>query len=44
MARDDESLLVLSTLGGGLTAIDIYTNEIRWTIDDGEIARSQVNV
>lgn len=27
---------MFSTLGGGLTAIDPLTSEIRWTIDDGE--------
>lgn len=36
MARDDEPLLVMSTLGGGLTALDMATNEIKWSIEDGE--------
>lgn len=27
--------MVFSTLGGGLTAIDPITSEIRWTIADG---------
>ena len=35
VARDDETLLVFSTLGGGLTAIDPITSEIRWSIEDG---------
>lgn len=35
MARDDETLLVFSTLGGGLTAVDPITSEVRWSIDDG---------
>lgn len=36
VARDDETLLVFSTLGGGLTAVDPITSEIRWIIDDGK--------
>lgn len=36
VARDGEPLLVLSTLGGGLTALDMATNEIKWSIDDGQ--------
>lgn len=36
VARDDETLLVFSTLGGGLTAIDPITSEVRWKIEDGE--------
>lgn len=35
IARDDVPLLVFSTLGGGLTAVDPITSEIRWSIDDG---------
>lgn len=35
VARDDETLLVFSTLGGGLTAVDPITSEVRWSIDDG---------
>uniref|UniRef100_A0A1I8MIC3 Uncharacterized protein n=1 Tax=Musca domestica TaxID=7370 RepID=A0A1I8MIC3_MUSDO len=35
LARDEETLMVFSTLGGGLTAIDPITSEIRWTIADG---------
>lgn len=34
VARDDETLLVYSTLGGGLTAVDPVTSEIRWQIED----------
>uniref|UniRef100_U5ELH4 non-specific serine/threonine protein kinase n=1 Tax=Corethrella appendiculata TaxID=1370023 RepID=U5ELH4_9DIPT len=34
VAKDEETLLVFSTLGGGLTAIDPLTSEIRWSIDD----------
>ncbi|KAJ6643328.1 Serine/threonine-protein kinase/endoribonuclease ire-1 [Pseudolycoriella hygida] len=34
LARDDETLLVFSTLGGGLTALDPVTSEIRWSIED----------
>ncbi|XP_039970411.1 serine/threonine-protein kinase/endoribonuclease IRE1 [Bactrocera tryoni] len=34
LARDEETLMVFSTLGGGLTAIDPITSEIRWTIAD----------
>ncbi|XP_068157925.1 serine/threonine-protein kinase/endoribonuclease IRE1 isoform X1 [Drosophila tropicalis] len=34
LARDEEALMVFSTLGGGLTAIDPVTSEIRWTIAD----------
>jgi len=30
--------MVFSTLGGGLTAIDPVTSEIRWTIADGNYA------
>lgn len=37
MARDDEPLLVLSTLGGGLTALDMATNEIKWSIEEGKL-------
>lgn len=29
-------LLVYSTLGGGLTAVDPITSEIRWSIEDGK--------
>ncbi|EDX00216.1 uncharacterized protein Dyak_GE11077 [Drosophila yakuba] len=38
LARDEEALMVFSTLGGGLTAIDPVTSEIRWTIADGNYA------
>uniref|UniRef100_A0AAG5CTX8 non-specific serine/threonine protein kinase n=1 Tax=Anopheles atroparvus TaxID=41427 RepID=A0AAG5CTX8_ANOAO len=34
VAKDEETLLVFSTLGGGLTAIDPLTGETRWSIDD----------
>ncbi|XP_062560540.1 serine/threonine-protein kinase/endoribonuclease IRE1 isoform X2 [Armigeres subalbatus] len=34
VAKDEETLLVFSTLGGGLTAIDPITGEIRWSIED----------
>ncbi|XP_058119548.1 serine/threonine-protein kinase/endoribonuclease ire-1 [Anopheles ziemanni] len=34
IAKDEETLLVFSTLGGGLTAIDPLTGETRWSIDD----------
>ncbi|XP_067612639.1 serine/threonine-protein kinase/endoribonuclease IRE1 [Eurosta solidaginis] len=34
LARDEETLMVFSTLGGGLTAIDPITSEIRWNIAD----------
>lgn len=37
LARDDETLLVFSTLGGGLTAVDPTTSEIRWSIEDGKL-------
>lgn len=40
LARDEETLLVFSTLGGGLTAIDPLTSEIRWTIDDEPAIKS----
>lgn len=36
LARDDETLIVFSTLGGGLTAIHPITSEIVWTIVDGQ--------
>lgn len=36
VAKNDETLLVFSTLGGGLTAVDPLTSEVRWSIDDGE--------
>lgn len=39
VARDDDPLLVLSTLGGGLTALDMRTNEIKWSIEDGKSHR-----
>lgn len=35
LAPDKETLIVFSTLGGGLTAIDPITRLIRWTIADG---------
>ncbi|XP_053692235.1 serine/threonine-protein kinase/endoribonuclease IRE1 [Sabethes cyaneus] len=34
VAKDEETLLVFSTLGGGLTAIDPLSGEIRWSIAD----------
>lgn len=34
VAKDEETLLVFSTLGGGLTAIDPLSGEMRWSIDD----------
>lgn len=34
VAKDEETLLVFSTLGGGLTAIDPMTGETRWSIAD----------
>ncbi|XP_055375464.1 serine/threonine-protein kinase/endoribonuclease IRE1 [Condylostylus longicornis] len=34
LARDDITLLVFSTLGGGLIAIDSITSEIKWSIED----------
>ncbi|XP_026470548.1 serine/threonine-protein kinase/endoribonuclease IRE2-like, partial [Ctenocephalides felis] len=34
VARDDENLLVLSTLGGKLIALDPLTGSKRWSIDD----------
>ncbi|XP_019557207.3 serine/threonine-protein kinase/endoribonuclease IRE1 [Aedes albopictus] len=34
VAKDEETLLVFSTLGGGLTAIDPMTGEVRWSIED----------
>lgn len=37
IARDDVHLLVFSTLGGGLTAIDPITSEVRWSIEDGNL-------
>lgn len=40
MARDDETLLVFSTLGGGLTAVDLVTSEIRWQINDEPTIKS----
>lgn len=40
MARDDETLLVFSTLGGGLTAVDLVTSEIRWQIKDEPTIKS----
>lgn len=36
-------LLVFSTLGGGLTAIDPITNEIRWSIADGLYCYAHIN-
>ncbi|XP_034116629.2 serine/threonine-protein kinase/endoribonuclease IRE1 [Drosophila albomicans] len=46
LARDEEALMVFSTLGGGLTAIDPITSEIRWTIADDPpiVAEPQQNV
>ncbi|XP_030373454.1 serine/threonine-protein kinase/endoribonuclease IRE1 isoform X1 [Scaptodrosophila lebanonensis] len=46
LARDEEALMVFSTLGGGLTAIDPVTSEIRWTIADDPpiVAEPQPNV
>ncbi|ALC47341.1 Ire1 [Drosophila busckii] len=46
LARDEEALMVFSTLGGGLTAIDPTTSEIRWTIADDPpiVAEPQENV
>ncbi|KAH8273177.1 hypothetical protein KR018_010982 [Drosophila ironensis] len=46
LARDEEALMVFSTLGGGLTAIDPVTSEIRWTIADDPpiVAEPQENV
>lgn len=37
IARDDVPLLVFSTLGGGLTAVDPITSEVRWSIEDGNL-------
>ncbi|XP_058822691.1 serine/threonine-protein kinase/endoribonuclease IRE1 [Topomyia yanbarensis] len=34
VAKDEETLLVFSTLGGGLTAIDPLSGETRWSISD----------
>lgn len=34
VAKDEETMLVFSTLGGGLTAIDPLTGETRWSIAD----------
>ena len=34
VAKDEEALLVFSTLGGGLTAIDPLTSETRWSFAD----------
>ncbi|XP_011185643.2 serine/threonine-protein kinase/endoribonuclease IRE1 [Zeugodacus cucurbitae] len=34
LSQDEGTLMVFSTLGGGLTAIDPITSEIRWTIAD----------
>ncbi|XP_052869264.1 serine/threonine-protein kinase/endoribonuclease IRE1 [Anopheles cruzii] len=34
VAKDEETMLVFSTLGGGLTAIEPLTGETRWSIDD----------
>uniref|UniRef100_A0A1A9WJ68 non-specific serine/threonine protein kinase n=1 Tax=Glossina brevipalpis TaxID=37001 RepID=A0A1A9WJ68_9MUSC len=46
VARDEETLMVFSTLGGGLTAIDPITSEIRWIIADDPpvMAEQQQNV
>uniref|UniRef100_A0A1B0BLV8 non-specific serine/threonine protein kinase n=1 Tax=Glossina palpalis gambiensis TaxID=67801 RepID=A0A1B0BLV8_9MUSC len=46
VARDEETLMVFSTLGGGLTAIDPITSEIRWIIADDPpvVAEQQQNV
>lgn len=46
VARDEEPLMVFSTLGGGLTAIDPITSEIRWSISDDPplISENQPNV
>ncbi|XP_054726618.1 serine/threonine-protein kinase/endoribonuclease IRE1 [Anastrepha obliqua] len=41
LARDEETLMVFSTLGGGLTAIDPITTEIRWTIADDPPIRAE---
>nr|XP_013098827.1 unnamed protein product [Stomoxys calcitrans] len=41
LARDEETLMVFSTLGGGLTAIDPITSEIRWTIADDPPIRAE---
>lgn len=38
IARDDVPLLVFSTLGGGLTAVDPITSEVKWRIEDGKNA------
>lgn len=35
LTPDKETIIVFSTLGGGLTAIDPITKQIRWTIADG---------
>lgn len=34
LARDEETLLVFSTINGGFIAIDPITSETRWVIDD----------
>ncbi|XP_058446373.1 serine/threonine-protein kinase/endoribonuclease IRE1 [Malaya genurostris] len=34
VAKDEETLLVFSTLGGGLTAIDPLSGETRWSMKD----------
>ncbi|XP_055853155.1 serine/threonine-protein kinase/endoribonuclease IRE1 [Episyrphus balteatus] len=46
VARDEEPLMVFSTLGGGLTAIDPITSEIRWSISDDPpvMSENQPNV
>ncbi|XP_055641091.1 serine/threonine-protein kinase/endoribonuclease IRE1 [Toxorhynchites rutilus septentrionalis] len=47
VAKDEETLLVFSTLGGGLTAIDPLSGETRWSIADEPAIRvpslSQMN-
>lgn len=34
LAKDEEPLLVFSTLGGGLVAVDPVSTEVRWRIED----------
>jgi len=36
--------MVFSTLGGGLTAIDPITSEIRWTIADGNYKHIHIHM
>ena len=41
--RDQETYLLISTLGGGLIAVDPVTSKTRWAIDDEPILKVSPN-